>query len=85
MKNQAFVPVMCSSFLHSRFYPDLSSVLRLVFTLIFQLVFLLDRGACAPVSVCAQGSVSYPPDLLRRHWLIFLLRASASPKSGLLV
>jgi hypothetical protein len=52
-----------------------------VFTLLFLLVFLLDREACALVIVCAQGLISHPPDFLRRSLLIFLLRASASPRS----
>jgi hypothetical protein len=81
-KSSFYSRYVLASFFHSRFYSDLSSVLRLVFTLIFWLVFLLDRGACAPVSVCTQGSVSHPPDFLRRRWLIFLLCASASPRSG---
>jgi hypothetical protein len=80
-KIELLFPLCVGQFFHSRFYPDLSSVLRLVFTLIFRLVFLLDQGACAPVSVCVQGSISHPPDFLGRYWLIFLLRASVSPRT----
>jgi hypothetical protein len=54
----------------------------LVFTLIFRLIFLLDWRVCAPVNVYAQGSVFRPSDFLRRCWLIFVLRASAPPRSS---